>query len=102
MLMEIVGERVAEAYNPKLVLSPLEYQRHAERTKTLSMNELMEMCAHHLRCSHTVTEGCNTHIALFKGLTGKLRLLLDLNYLDKSVVMTAMPSVSKNLKGICE
>src|SRR6266699_7335135 len=59
-------------------LSPLKHQRHAERTETLSVKSPWDY-GHHLRCSQPLVECCDTRIALFKCLSSKFRLLLDLN-----------------------
>jgi hypothetical protein len=59
-------------------LSPLKYQRHAERTETISVRSSWNS-GHHLRCGQTLGECRDTRIALFKCLTGEFRLLLNLN-----------------------
>ena len=59
-------------------LSPFKYQRHAERTETLSVKSSWNS-GRHLRCSQSLLECRDTRIALVKCLPGELRLLLNLN-----------------------
>jgi hypothetical protein len=77
------GEVAETAYKPKKLLSPLKYQRHAERTTKLSVKSLFE-CEYHLHCSQTKTEVSYTRIALSEGLAGKFRLFLDFNFIPRN------------------
>jgi hypothetical protein len=72
-----------KTYKPKKLLSPLKYQRHAERTTKLSVKSLFE-CEYHLHCSQTRTEVSYTRIALSEGLAGKFRLFLDFNFIPRN------------------
>jgi hypothetical protein len=63
-------------------LSPLKYQRHAERTTRLSVKSLFG-CEYHLRCSQTGLEISYTRIALSEGLASKFRLFLDFNFIPR-------------------
>jgi hypothetical protein len=74
--------RVAKTYKPKELLSPLKYQRHADRTTRLSVKSLSG-CEYHLHCSQTGSEVSYTRIALFEGLVGKFRLFLDFNFIPR-------------------
>src|SRR5229473_2904919 len=65
-------------------LSPLKYQRHAERARGLSGKTSWELvCSYYLHRSQTLAERRYARISLFEGLPGKFRLFLDLNFISR-------------------
>jgi hypothetical protein len=62
-------------------LSPLKYQRHADRSARQSV-KLPRKCGHHLRCSQNLVKGRYTGVAFFERLTRKFRLFFNLDFIS--------------------